>query len=258
MKAYLRTTIILAMAAIFAAGFVAIYALNKNRRAQVTCSGVKVEFADKLGFVTQDDIEGYLQTDYGTCIGKRLDSLDLEKIENILEGKSAIMETEAYTTPDGVLHVRLCQREPVIRFQKGENGFYADSRGFLFPLNSGYTSRVPVIDGNIPLDIDSGYKGEPKTEKEKKWLSDVIALAGFMDSSGIWSENISQITVDPEGDLILVPRQGRERFIFGGPDGFVKKFRKIQEYYTAIVPARGKDTYSTVNVKYDKQIVCRK
>ena len=191
-------------------------------------------------------------------IGQLLDSVDLAKVERILDNKSAILKTEAYTTPDGMLNVKVFQREPVIRFQKGGNGFYADEKGFLFPLQSNYTSQVPIIDGNVPLTFESGYKGEPVSQKEKDWLGNIIALVNFMQESKNWSENISQISVRPDGDLVMVPRQGKELFIFGGPDNYEDKFSRMEKYYTTILPEKGEGYYSTVNLKYNGQIVCRK
>lgn len=235
-----------------------IIGMNGNRRRQLTCGGVKVEFVDKYNFVTAEDIEEYLKEGYGTYIGQRLDSVDLIKVEKILGNKSAILKTEAYTTPDGFLNVKVWQREPVVRFQKGDNGFYADEKGFLFPLQSNYTSRVPIIDGDVPISFESGYKGEPKTEAEKQWLSGALELVNYIQGSKTWSQNISQVTVKPGGDLVMVPRQGKELFIFGLPVDIEDKFSRIGKYYTAIVPAKGEGFYSTVNVKYNGQIVCRK
>ncbi len=184
--------------------------------------------------------------------------MDLAKVENVLEGKSAILKADAYTTPDGYLNVRLRQREPVIRFQKDNNGFYADEKGFLFPLQRNYTSMVPIIDGAVPLNVERGYKGEPKTDAEKKWLSEVIDLVNFMQKSKTWAENICQITVTEGGDLLMIPRQGKETFIFGSPVDYERKFEMMGRYYTTILPEKGAGYYKTVNVKYNGQIVCRK
>lgn len=236
----------------------AISKMNVERRHQVTCAGVKVEFADGFNFVTAEDIEGYLKKEYGTYVGQRLDSLDLAKVEKILAGKGAILKTDAYTTPDGYLNVKVYQREPVVRFQKGNTGFYADEKGFIFPLQNNYTSRVPIVDGAVPLSVTADYKGEAKTPQEKLWLSRVIAMVAYMDGSKVWAENISQITVEPDGDLVMVPREGKEVFIFGQPTEIAAKFEKMGKYYTAIVPDKGEGHYSTVNVKYKDQIVCRK
>jgi len=256
MKKHLGTIILIASAFVLAAGCFALFAMNRSRRAAVTCSGIRVEYADPLRFVSEADIEEYLSKDFGAYIGKRLDSLDLQSIETLLEGKSAILKTDAYTTPDGLLNLRIFQREPVIRFQKGTQGFYADERGFLFPLHGSYSAPVPIIDGAVPVRVPEGYKGEAKTEKERKWLKDVISLTACLKAAP-WTGFFSQMTVEENGDLVLIPREGNERFVFGAPDRPEEKLRKVQEYYTAIAPSKEPGHYRTVNVKYDKQIVCK-
>ena len=252
--------IAIAAAAVLLLGLVifVIHGMNEEKQRELTCGGVRVEFADDFNFVTAEDIEGYLKNGYGAYIGQRLDSVDLAKVEAVLEKKSAILKTEAYTTPDGYLNIKVFQREPSVRFQKGSNGFYADANGFLFPLQDNYTSQVPIIDGDIPLSFESGYKGEPKTEKEKEWLGRIIEMVNYIQDSKIWSGNISQISSLPNGDLVLVPRQGKEKFIFGQPVNIEDKFSRIGKYYTAIVPDKGEGYYSSVNVKFDGQIVCKK
>lgn len=258
MKKGIRIALVAALFCVLGLACFAIARMNKDRRHQVTCAGVKVEFAEDFNFVTAEDIEGYLVKDYGAYIGQRLDSLDLAKVEQILERKGAILKTDAYTTPDGYLNVKVYQREPVVRFQKGSTGFYADEKGFIFPLQDNYTSSVPIVDGAIPLNVTAGYKGEPATGKEKQWLSRVIAMIRYMGESKVWAGNISQITVQSGGDLVMVPRQGKEVFIFGQPTEIAGKFERMGKYYTAIVPDKGEGYYSTVNLKFKDQIVCRK
>jgi len=258
MRKGLRIAIIAGAACALALVILLILGMNNSRQRMLTCGGVNVVFADEYNFVTAEDIEGYLSSEYGAYIGQRLDSVDLAKVEKILDNKSAILKTEAYTTPDGMLNVKVFQREPVVRFQKGDKGFYADEKGFLFPLQNNYTSQVPIIDGSVPLTFSSGYKGEPVTEEERIWLGKTLALVNYMKTSKTWAENISQISVRPDGDLVMVPRKGKELFIFGLPDNYEDKFSRMAKYYTTIVPEKGEDFYSTVNVKYNGQIVCRK
>lgn len=258
MRKGVRITLVVSAFCLLAFVFLVIRGMNERRIGQLTCAGVKVEFADDFNFVTAKDIEGYLSEEYGAYIGQRLDSVDLARVEKILDGKSAILKAEAYTSPDGFLNVKIRQREPVARFQKDNNGFYVDEKGFLFPLQRNYTSTVPIIDGSLPLNVERGYKGRPKTEAEQEWLAEMIDLVNFMQESGTWAENISQITVKDNGDLVMVPREGKERFIFGPPVDFEAKFSRLGRYYTTILPAKGAGYYSTVNVKYNGQIVCRK
>ena len=67
-----------------------------------------------------------------------------------------------------------------------------------------------------------------------------------------------QYHVNPKGDLTLVPREGDEKFIIGKPEGFGAKFGRIARYYEYIKPAMDSTCYSTVNVKYEGQIICKK
>ncbi|MGN0202700.1 MAG: cell division protein FtsQ/DivIB [Candidatus Cryptobacteroides sp.] len=258
MKKGLKNVIVCAAVLLLGVLCLLIWRMNGEKQRLKTCSGLRVEYEDDYIFVSPEDVENYLKSDYGPIVGQRLDSVDLRRIEDILDLKSAVLKAEAFTTPDGFLNVKMRQREPAVRFQKGRTGFYADERGFIFPLQSNYTARVPIIDGNIPLNIPENFKGEPADGKEKEWLASAIRLVNFIKGSKVWSENISQMSINAGGDIVMVLREGKEKFIFGGPDNPEAKFARIEKYYSTIVPAKGKDTYSTVNVKYDGQIVCRK
>lgn len=245
--------------ALLAACLVLAYMSGVSCRAPLKCTGLNVVIADSSmnRFVSKADVKKFLDKEYGEYVGMLLDSIDLAKVEKIIDGRSAVNKSEAYTTRDGMLNVKVTQRTPVVRFQKSDGGFYADAEGFLFPLQSSYASRVQVIDGDIPLKANSGYKGEITDEKERAWLGKVIDLVNYMENSRTWKDKIVQITVCDGGELIMVPREGTERFHFGQPDEIQEKFRKMEKYYTAVVPAKGEKEYSVVNLEYDGQIVCK-
>ena len=258
MKTKVRILVSVAVLAALVALCALIHAGTARERQLRTCEGIRVEYADGYRFVSEQDIKDYLDKYYGAYIGQRLDSIGLHKVEAILDVQSAILKSEAYVTDDGMLNIRLTQREPVIRFQKGGYGFYADCNGFIFPLQENYTTPVPVMDGAIPIRSTEGYKGAPETQAELAWMKGVISLVDYMDKSRIWAENIVQMHVEENGDIVMIPREGKERFIFGSPYGAKDKFDRMSDYYRYILPEKGEGYYKTVNVKYDKQIVCKK
>ncbi len=258
MKKGLRIAIIAGLACALALLILMIFGMNGIRKRQLTCGGVNVEFADGYNFVTADDIAGYLDSEYGAYIGQRLDSVDLKRIERLLEGKSAILRSEAYVTKDRKLRINILQRQPVLRFRKGSQGWYADAQGYIFPLQEHFTARVPIVDGAVPMTVPEGYKGRLSDEKEVRWLDGMLEMVRFMEHSKIWEDAIVQMHVEQNGDLVLIPREGKERFIFGNPFDCADKFGRLEDYYRYIVPEKGADYYRTVNVKFEKQIVCRK
>ena len=235
--------------ALLLAAFGMLGSCARSERSQVLCNALDVQIKDKYEFVTKEDITGFLDKNYGVYIGVRLDSLDLDRIEKMLEEKKVVLKSEAWTTRDGVLHVSILQRKPVLRFQRGEQGFYIDRDGLVFPLHKSYTADVPVIDGSVP---------ELKGEKGSAWARGVIALVEYIKGSRQWSTQVTGISVNQAGDIELKINDGKERFILGYPDELESKFSRIGKYYSHILPAKGEGFYKSVNVKYNKQIICRK
>ena len=230
----------------------------KQKRADIVCTGLDVIFADSLKFVTAQDIGNFLDKQYGSYVGQKIDSVSLARIEKLLESKSAVLESEAWTTDDGLLHISITQRAPAVRFQQGTLGFYADESGFIFPTHKSYTAPVPCIKGSIPVTITPGFKGELESAQEKQWVLDVLALTRYMSKSKALIGKIEQMSVNADGDIIMTPVQGSETIVFGSPKQAEEKFSRLEKYYSHILPEKGEGYYKSVNVKYNGQIICRK
>lgn len=228
-------------------------------RETLRCERLHVEILDSMknGFVSKADIKKYLDKEYGGYIGQPLDSLDFVKMEKIIDGRSAVLKSEAFATRDGTLNITVTQRRPVVRFQKKDGGFYADAEGFIFPLQNSYASHVQIIDGNIPLAANSGYKGSIDNPQEREWFDKIMKIVRFMEGNKTWKDKIVQIHVGENGELTMIPREGKERFLFGQPVCVEKKFGRMEAYYSTIVPEKGADRYSTVDVRFEGQIVCK-
>ncbi len=244
-----RHIVFAAVLAALLAAFALLAAGAHAGRSVVLCNGLDIQIPEEYEFVTPEDVKGFLDKRYGTYIGVRLDSLDLNRMEAMLEEKSVVLKSEAWTTTDGMLHVSILQRRPVLRFQRGEQGFYMDKTGYVFPLHKSYTADVPVIEGAIPA-VDS--KIWPA------WSEGVLQLVGYVQGSKMWRERISGYSVGKDGDVELHVTDGRERFILGFPDDLDSKFARMGKYYTHILSAEGRGPYKSVNLKYNKQIICRK
>ena len=227
-----------------------------------TCKGketLEVIVKDSLErrFVAREDVEKWLDSEYRAYAGLRLDSVNLGKIESIVLGHSAVKSCEAWLTDDGTLHIELTQRQPAVRFDEGTNGYYSDAEGFIFPLQARGSVEVPVVDGKLPLHISRGFKGSPASAQEKEWLQKILALAAFIKGTP-WEDNIDRITVREDGNLVLTPVSGKEKFLFGPPVRVAEKFSLMDKYYTTIVPSKDPGYYTTVDVRYKGQLVCRK
>lgn len=245
--------------AIIATCIICTFLYGRSERGQIVCKRILVHVEDSVDirFISSEEVIRSVRKGYGKCIGMVLDSIDLIKVENIVDSKSAVLKSQAYTTKDSTLHIEVKQRKPLVRLQRGSNGFYADAEGYVFPLQSTYAPHIQIVDGNIPIKVEPGHKGEIENPESRKWLLDVIGMVRMIENNKDWKRIIVQIHVNEEGDIVLVPRDGQEKFIFGYPENLEEKFDKFRKYYTAIVPKAGKEKYKVVDLRYKGQIICK-
>lgn len=221
---------------ISAAGIVIVFAvlmlmyrsIGSAHRQGLECKGVSICVTDSAmnSFISCSDVKRYLDTEYGTYTGCRIDSVDLNSIEDILKGKTAVLNSEVYVTKDGLLNISITQRKPAVRFIGKNGGFYADENGETFPLQKTYSSYVPVIDGDIP------------SEKDSIRIRKMIRFVNYLENSSRWKNKIVQISTDSTGNLTLIPREGQEKFIFGQAEDIENKMDRMTLYYSHIIPER--------------------
>lgn len=214
---------------------------------QRDCGRVQVNVSDSL-IMSSRRVLDVIDREYGCCIGKNLDSLDLGFIEAALDSCAVVKKSQAWITRDGVLHLRVTTRTPAILLSDGNLEVFCDPDGYLFPIGGGSTKHIRRISGEIPIKMRAGMHGQPPTEFQRRWLKGVMDLVG----RGFDGE----ISVCGGGELRLLPADSSDEvFLFGLPDDIDAKLAKMKEYTGRIRPLQ---QYKSVNLKYKGQIICRK
>ncbi|MDP3451401.1 MAG: hypothetical protein Q8R90_00475 [Bacteroidales bacterium] len=243
---------------VLAAYFVLSSRLSYQESRDLTCKEIKVIILDSSQnrFVTPHEIKELLRVEGVTINESKLRNINQYELENVINNRTAVRLSHVSYTRGGVLRVTIRQRRPILRIETPNGGFYMDESSYIFPLMRSFTSYVPVITGSIPLGIPPGFRGVP--EQNKEWVKMIHAMALYLERETFWNSLIGQIFVDSKGDLYLYPRVGRFEIVFGKPDDIEFKFRKLNAFYTKVIPAEGWDKYSKVDVRFSTQLVCKK
>ena len=245
MKRAVRITLQTLFFLAFFAGMGTLLYISARKRHQTSCSELRVNIVGGEKFVTAEQINSFILRSYGICRGERIDSIGLDRIERLICSKDAVKGCEAWVTGDGVLHVDVVQRTPVLRFNKASEVYYVDAEGYIFPLGDNYEAPVPVIDSDLKKGFDSD------------WLHSAIEMVTRFSSSPVWKDRIVGYEVNDEGDFILCSEQ--TRFIWGDFSDEAGKLAALEKYYKRILPkCSADDPYTTVILKYKGQIICRK
>lgn len=251
----LLTTLIVVLAAgLLGCWFHFVGQLSAEGRRQAQCRQVDVILLDSLesAIVDKAEVKDFVSH---LALGRQTGLVNLDSIEKVLCARGEVMSAQVYTADDKTVAVRLTQRKPVIRFEEGNDHWYADPEGYLFPVTN--SVDVPVVTGHIPFQADSTWRGEAPAEK-MPWVLGLVDLARYIDSKEILRREIGQIEIAPDGDIVLYTRTPGPAIIFGDSGDCVDKFRRLEAYWRNIAPQMDeKKPYRTINLKYSNQIICK-
>jgi cell division protein FtsQ len=235
---------------------------TKNEQGKRLVKKVNIFFDATKGdpFMERDDVIDLVYSRYDTLVGKPVDKLELGEIENLLRNQNTVKDVEVYVKQNGNINIEIELRKMIVRVKPDSlPGFYIDNEGRTMEWSSKYSPRVMTVTGN--LNLYNRYLKDTAIENDltthTKLINDIYSFAKYVNSSSFWKAQIGQIYINQNGDAIIVPLIGSEEFVFGELTDSQNKFFKIRKYYKEIAPKMGWNQYKEVNVKFEKQIVCK-
>lgn len=213
------------------------------RLGEVSCKGLQVAVKDTAtnSFIDDMEVLKIVKRGYGDIVNTPVMHIDKDSVERLLARNSVIKSAQVYYSLDGYFHVEITQRKPVLRILSGE-GYYVDEDGKIMPLSRKYTSRVVVATGDI---------------SQKFACDKLYPFVRSLKKDEFWDALIEQIVVRNE-ELILIPKVGNFKIIFGKLEGQEEKMEKLRLFLKEGISRKGWNKYKEVNLKFHKQIVCVK
>ncbi|WP_353186416.1 cell division protein FtsQ [Parapedobacter lycopersici] len=236
------------------AGLVTLMGFIQVKSSEQACTQMRIIVLGNESFVEHRDIAELITAKYGELEGRTLASVPIHQLESDLLQIPFVFAATVTIDMDGMLTVRIRQREAVVRvINKAGLDFYIDRQGYKMPVSPKYMPRVPVVNGNIA----EPYNGELDS-MSSQLIKDVFKTAQFISADSVWSNQVVQLYVNTARDIELVPRVGNQQIILGNADSLERKFEKLMLFYKRIVPRTGIDAYKSVNLKFAGQLVCER
>jgi len=236
------------------AGLVVLMSFVEGKKQSVKCSNVKILIPGADNFIEREEIDAILKQNQGELIGRTLGEINLDDIEKKIKANPYIAYAKVYADMDGVIHIEIKQRQPLLRIINAANqDFYVDRNGLKMPVSANFTADVLVANGNIR----ESFSGRLDT-LSSKLAADLYKTALFIKDDTLWDAQIEQIYVNDRKDIELIPRVGNQRVILGDADSIAVKMGNLLAFYKQAMPKVGWDAYKTINIKYTNQIVCER
>ena len=229
--------------------------------ASVPCGGIVINIDDSSDyhFVSKREIADLISRNNTKIIGQQIKNIPLPEIEGRISQIRELKEVAVYTTIDGVLHVSVDQRDPIMRVIAGGGDYFVDKDGVVIHRRGLYTPRLHIVGGNIRI-TGPMLNGVSVLDTSIKHtiLKDIYQLVDFINHDDFWSAQIDQIYVDNDDEIDLIPRLGNSVVHLGTIENFEGKLRNLETFYKKVMSEVGWNKYELINLEFKDQIVCRK
>ena len=228
----------------------------------VLCAGIVVDIKDSsdFHFVTKKQLLNLALGNSGRILGKPVRDIPVSEIENRINGLRELKVAEVYLTIDGMVHVYVDQRDPIMRVMPDNGGdYFIDEDGVVIRRRNLYSPRLHIVTGNVNISsaMLSGVS-VLDTSIKNSVLKDIYHLVNYINDDKFWSAQIDQIYVDRNDEIDLVPRVGNQLVHLGTAENYEGKLRNLEAFYDKVLPEVGWNMYSLINLEFKDQIVCKK
>jgi cell division protein FtsQ len=238
------------------------FAVQDHHRA--TCKKVNLVFSDqqKNGFINDADIEKMIYDQHDSLTGFLLDSINTSKIQRILMNNPYIKKAAVFKSVNGEILIDIERHTPLVRIiNKDNESFYLSENGRVLPGSNKFTPFVMIASGHISDSYtsikDSTFCFSGSHPKDHTLLSSVHHLAKSIDQHEFLNVYIEQIYVNEQGELELVPADGDHVILLGDAHELYKKLNNLITFYHQGMP-KVKGDFTSINLKYTNQVVCKK
>ena len=238
MKRLIQHIILLLLVVALTVGIV--WARNKSRGEVCTSIDVEVVNADSTSFVTPQGVLSDLKGQGIELVGKHMGDIDASDIEEALRLSPYLESADIVKCQNGRILIRVSQLVPVFRVFDGESSYYVNRAGKHMAASSYYHSDVPVVQGHFTR------KYQPTR---------LLPLIDYVEKDSLLHSLVTMYVVRDTNNIIIVPSISGHVVNIGNASGFENKFAKLKLFYNEVMPKRGWNTYDTISVKWNHQVV---
>lgn len=209
-------------------------------------------------FLNEKEIKEIIIAKLDTFVGKALVDVNLAEIEAVIEMEPAVKNAEAYGGINGLLKLDVALKTVVVRVKPmDKSGYYLDKTGAIMPWVSSFTPRVLTLNGWINRYGIKEFPSLSIDERRQLLNKELYTFANHVYDDEFWSKQLVQLYLNYDGDVELITLIGEQKIILGSLKNGNEKLEKLQLFYDQIVSKVGWTKYEEVNLKFDKQIVCK-
>ena len=188
--------------------------------------------------MTQEIVNKLLIQSEDSLFTRQKDMVDLNKIEMFLRNNKVIRNAEIYGSPQGKLHVRVQERQALLRVY-GKEEYYLDATAVRFPLSKIFTPEVPL------------FFGSPNKKKQEQ----LIDLVAYFNADKILGKELVHLRME-EQNVVLGLRSFSFDVVWGAFSQNTTKLEKLKRF-CAYMQAHPDKSIDRIDLRFDRQVVAQ-
>jgi cell division protein FtsQ len=213
-----------------------------NRTKGTVCTKLEVRLMNQneLDLVKPEQVVSFLKERGMYPVGLPLSAIDFRQVEQEVQGHRLIARAECFASPSGEVHLHVWQHIPILRIIQPDEDYYIDEEGEKAGLSDLTAADVVVATGAI---------------HDKRTVHQLYELVKKLKNDAFAEALIEQIHVGQQGEWVLIPRMGNLEILWGKPVQSEEKLTKMVIFMRDYLPRIGFDTYSSINLAFNNQII---
>ena len=225
-------------------GFLFAFSTKRNAVRRTLEPNIVFSHSDSMNnnlFITHEAVSKLLIQNQEPVADKPKEIIDLNELEAALNSNPMIKQAQVFMTVDGLITAEIEQKKPIARVSTNAS-YYIDDQGLYMPLSINHSARVPLVTGHI----------------EKDNLESVYIVAQKVQGDEFLKSNVIEIVKNLDGTIDLKFRKNDFKVHLGSLELLDKKINNLKAFYKKAMRDSILDTYSVVNLEFDKQVICTK
>lgn len=222
-------------------GFLYGFANHRNNETKVKEIVVSFEKGNNL-FMNYEMVNKLLIQKSATVKNQAKSVIDLHKLESSVLSHPMVESAAVFLTVDGSLKTKIRQRTPIARVLTDKESYYIDRQAKRMPLSANHSERVMIISGNI---------------NENDYHKIQILVTTILNDKFLEKQIVGIEKMQNE-EYILFTRVGEQSINVGRIENLKEKFKNLSSFYNKTMVDSTNFMYTSINLKYNKQVVCTK
>ncbi|MCR5050675.1 MAG: hypothetical protein K6A36_06275 [Paludibacteraceae bacterium] len=194
-------------------------------------------------YVFRNELDALLRAEDINPVGRPIDKLSLQRIENAVRRHPMVRSAECYVTPWQEVRVNINQRVPLLRVQTPTETYLIDTDRRVMQ------ARAAVKDSVLRV---TGFVGQQQASTQ---LAD---FAEWLQGDDYWKQRIDHLYMkSTQMAYVCLRGTNQPRIVLGSLNDYERKLNKLRTFQENSGPATEGKHYEELDIRFKGQIIGR-